>query len=129
MEAFIDLLTTPAVVLTILATIGVLATVVVFVLPTLSRDRLPARMRMMAIERDKMRATRMAELSKRDGKATLRRTPATFMLDIVDNFNLRSTFDTEEVRDKMKMAGLRGQAPLVTYMVFRIAMPIVVGLG
>ena len=34
--------------------------------------------------------------------------------------NLRSVFDSEEVRDKLKMAGLRGQAPLVTYMFFRV---------
>ncbi len=35
------------------------------------------------------------------------------MQEIVDKLNLRSMFDTEEVRDKLKMAGLRGQAPLV----------------
>ena len=129
MEELVSVMTDPTTLLMLVGAIGVLATVVMFVLPTLSRDRLPARMRMMAVERDKMRATRMAELSKRDGKPTLRRTPATFMLDIVDQLNLRSAFDTEEVREKLKMAGLRGQGPLVTYMVFRVAMPIVVCIG
>ncbi len=45
------------------------------------------------------------------------------MQEIVDKLNLRSVFETEEVRDKLKMAGLRGQAPLVAYMFFRVAMP------
>ena len=35
-------------------------------------------------------------------------------------------FETEDVRDKLKKAGLRGQAPLVTYMFFRVAMPIII---
>jgi tight adherence protein C len=37
-------------------------------------------------------------------------------------------FDSEDVRDKLKMAGLRGQAPLVTYMFFRVAMPIIIAV-
>ena len=45
------------------------------------------------------------------------------MQEIVERLNLRSMFDSEEVRDKLKMAGLRGQAPLVAYMFFRMAMP------
>ena len=48
------------------------------------------------------------------------------MQEIVDKLNLRSVFETEEVRDKLKMAGLRGQAPLVAYMFFRVAMPIII---
>jgi tight adherence protein C len=50
------------------------------------------------------------------------------MQDIVDRFNLRSTFETEEVRDKLKMAGLRGQAPLVAHLFFRLAMPIIIAV-
>jgi tight adherence protein C len=38
-------------------------------------------------------------------------------------------FDSEDVRDKLKMAGLRGQAPLVAYMFFRMAMPILVAIA
>ena len=81
-------------------------------------------MRTMAVERDKMRASRIADL-KKDG-VSLRQTPQGFMLGIVDKFDLRASFDTEEVRDRLKMAGLRGQAPLVAYMFFRLFMPIIV---
>ena len=75
-------------------------------------------MQIMATERDKMRAARLAEIAKKDGQGRLRTAPKGFMQEIVDRFNLRSVFDSEEVRDKLKMAGLRGQAPLVDLHVF-----------
>jgi tight adherence protein C len=98
-------------------------------MPILSRDRMNQRMKVMALERDKMRASRLAEMNSKDGKTKLRQAPKGFMQQIVDQFDLRQKFDTEEVRNKLKMAGLRGQAPLVAYMFFRIAMPVIVFLG
>ena len=75
-----------------------------------------------------MRAARLADLAKKDGQGRLRTTPKGFMQEIVDKLNLRSVFETEEVRDKLKMAGLRGQAPLVGYMFFRVAMPAIIAM-
>jgi tight adherence protein C len=82
----------------------------------------------MATERDKMRASRLADLAKKEGQGRLRVAPKGFMQDIVERFNLRGMFETEEVRDKLKMAGLRGQAPLVAYLFFRLAMPIIIAV-
>ena len=124
MEKFIDAVANPQVLMTLLVAGAVFATALTLLLPTLSRDRLPNRMRIMATERDKMRASRIAELNKKEGSG-LRQAPKGFMLEIVDKMNLRSSFDTEEVRNQLKMAGLRGQAPLVAYMFFRLAMPII----
>ena len=45
------------------------------------------------------------------------------MQQIVERLNLRAKFDNEELRDKLKPAGLRGQAPLVAFMFFRVATP------
>jgi tight adherence protein C len=98
-------------------------------MPVLSRDRLSTRMQVMATERDKMRAERLADLAKKEGQSgRLRTAPKGFMQEIVEKLNLRSVFETEEVRDKLKMAGLRGQAPLVTYMFFRVAMPVIIAI-
>jgi tight adherence protein C len=116
----------PQVVVTVLAAVAAFATALTVLMPVLNRDRLDARMQVMATERDKMRAARLADLAKKDGQGRLRTAPKGFMQEIVDRFNLRSMFDSEEVRDKLKMAGLRGQAPLVTYMFFRVAMPLIV---
>ncbi len=124
MQDFIIAFVRPEVLISLLAAVAMFATAMVVLIPTMSRNRLPARMRTMAVERDKMRASRIADL-KKDG-VSLRQTPQGFMLGIVDKFDLRASFDTEEVRDRLKMAGLRGQAPLVAYMFFRLFMPIIV---
>ena len=119
-------LLTPQIVVTLLASIAAFATTLTVLMPVLSRDRLSTRMQVMATEREKMRAARLADLAKKDGAGKLRTAPKGFMQEIVEKFNLRSVFETEEVRDKLKMAGLRGQAPLVAYMFFRVAMPIII---
>ncbi len=121
-------LLTPQVVVTLLAAVAAFATALTVLMPVLARDRLSTRMQVMATERDKMRSARMAELSKKDGQGRLRTAPKGFMQEFVDRLNLRSMFDTEEVRDKLKSAGLRGQAPLVTYMFFRVVAPILIAL-
>jgi tight adherence protein C len=118
----------PQIVVTLLAAIAAFATALTLLMPILNRDRLDARMQVMATERDKMRAARLADLAKKDGQGRLRTAPKGFMQEIVERFNLRSMFDSEEVRDKLKMAGLRGQGPLVAYMFFRMAMPGIVAL-
>ncbi len=122
-------LLTPQIAVTLLAAIAAFATALTLLMPVLSRDRLSTRMQVMATERDKMRATRLADLAKKDGQGLLRTTPKGYMQGIVDKLNLRSVFDTEEVRDKLKMAGLRGQAPLVAYMFFRVAMPLIIAIA
>lgn len=121
-------LLTPQVAVTLLAAIAAFATTLTLLMPVLSRDRLSTRMQVMATERDKMRAARLADLAKKDGQGLLRSAPKGYMQEIVDKFNLRSVFETEEVRNKLKMAGLRGQAPLVTYMFFRVAAPIIIAV-
>ncbi len=45
------------------------------------------------------------------------------MQQIVRKLNLRKQFDNEELRNKLKMAGLRGEGPLVAFMFFRAAAP------
>jgi tight adherence protein C len=122
-------LLTPQIIVTLLAAIAAFATALTVLMPVLARDRLSTRMQVMATERDTMRSARMAELSKKEGQGRLRTAPKGFMQEFVDKLNLRSMFDTEEVRDKLKSAGLRGQAPLVTYMFFRVAMPILIAIA
>jgi tight adherence protein C len=120
----IDTFSNPTLLVTLLAAICAFATVLTIAMPMLARDRMSHRMRVMAIERDKMRAARLAEMSKERQSAKLRQTTKGFMLEIVDQLNLRQMFDNEELRERLKRAGLRGQAPLVAYMFFRVAVPL-----
>jgi tight adherence protein C len=120
----IEKFTDPTFLITILVAICAFATVLTIAMPMLSEDRMNQRMRTMAVERDKMRAELMAEIAARDAQGRLRRTPTGYMQQIVNKLNLRKMLDTEELRDKLKRAGLRGQAPLVAFMFFRVAAPL-----
>jgi tight adherence protein C len=125
---FIDMVLRPQLIVMALASIAAFATVLTIAMPILQRDRTNQRMKVMAVERDKMRAARLAELKSRDGQGKLRQAPKGFMQQLVDLLDLRSKFETEELRSKLKMAGLRGQPPLIAYMFFRVVMPPIVTL-
>jgi len=120
----IDTFSNPTFLVTLLTAICAFATVLMIAMPILARDRMNHRMRVMAIERDKMRAARLAEMSKERQSAKLRQTTKGFMQEIVDKLNLRQMFDNEELRERLKRAGLRGQAPIVAYMFFRVSLPL-----
>jgi len=124
----VDTIMSPQFLATLFSAIAVFATMLVIVMPLLETDRTAQRMKTMAIERDKMRSQRLAEMTAKDRHSTtkLRQTPKGYMQQIVDRLDLRSQFDNEELRNKLKMAGLRGQAPLVAFMFFRVAAPPVV---
>jgi tight adherence protein C len=125
MQEIVDTVMSPPFLATVLAAVSAFATILALVMPILARDQMNQRMRVMALERDKLRTQRLAELNKeqRTGKAKLRQTPKGFMRQIVDKLDLRSQFDNENLRNKLKMAGLRGEAPLVAFMFFRVAAP------
>jgi tight adherence protein C len=118
--------TDPTFIVTILASICAFATVLSVAMPILERDRMSHRMRVMAIEREKMRAARVAEMANKERPGARLRQVASkgYMREIVEQLNLREMYDNEELRDRLKRAGLRGQAPVVTYMFFRLAVPI-----
>jgi len=117
----------PTFVVTLLTAICAFATVLTIAMPIVARDRMSHRMRVMAIEREKMRAARLAEVGSKDRQSPkLRMVSKGFMQDIVDQFNLSQMFDNDEIRAKLRRAGLRGQGPIVAYMFFRVAAPLTV---
>lgn len=123
MQELVDTLISPQFLATLLAAVSAFATILAVVMPILARDQMNQRMRVMALERDKLRSQRLSELSKEKSQSKLRSTPKGFMQRIVDKLNLRKQFDNEELRNKLKMAGLRGQGPLVAFMFFRVIAP------
>lgn len=125
METFVETVTSMQFIATVTAAIAVFATILSIVVPMLAREQMNQRMKVMALERDKMRTQRIAELAakERAGAMKLRQPSKGFMQAIVELLNLRAQFDSEELRTKLKMAGLRGQAPLVAFMFFRVAAP------
>ncbi|HUV32565.1 MAG TPA: type II secretion system F family protein [Devosiaceae bacterium] len=106
----------------VLAAVAAFATITSFVLPLLSGDRLAARMKYVSSERERLRAEHMARLAGERGR--LRKEPKSFMNRVVEQLKLRKVLETEATRERLKMAGLRGQAPVVAFLFFRATLPI-----
>jgi tight adherence protein C len=125
MSYLIKYLLDPQFVVMVLSAIAAFATVTSFVLPLLSGDRLDSRMKYVASERERMRAERMARLSEDQRQGKLRKDPRSFMKHVVERLNLRKALETEGTRERLKMAGMRGQAPVIVFLFFRAMTPIV----
>ena len=125
MTALLKYLLDPQFVVMALAAVAAFATVVSFVLPLLSGDRLGSRMKYVASERERLRAETMTRLAEGQYRGSLRTEPKTYMQKVVKRLNLRKALETEATRERLRMAGLRGQAPVVAFLFFRATLPIV----
>lgn len=108
-----------------LALVAVTGTIYSLVMPLLSRDTLKARMKTVALERDKLRAKERARLqaSQADARASLRNQPKAKMKSFVDRLNLKEMLSDETTIERLRMAGYRGSAPLYYFLTARIALP------
>jgi len=104
------------------------ATVLTLAMPFMATDTLAKRMKAVALEREKIRQRERERLAQ-NSKVTLRQSPRIYMKRAVDNFNLSKWVGQEEARAKLVQAGYRGQAPYVTYLFFRMTMPVVMLLA
>ena len=107
----------------VFAAIAAAATVLTLAMPYVATDTLSKRMKAVALEREKIRQRERERLAQ-GGKITLRQSPRAYMKTIVENFNLSKWVGQEEARILLVQAGYRGQAPYVTYLFFRMVMPI-----
>ncbi|MBX9925140.1 MAG: type II secretion system F family protein, partial [Hyphomicrobiaceae bacterium] len=127
MQDFVTTVMAPEFLATLFAAICAFATILTFGLPYLEKDRANQRMRVMAVERDKLRSERLKEMSVADRSGgsggKLRQAPKGFVLRLVEQLNLREKFDSEAVRAKLKTAGFRSEAHLATYMAYRVICP------
>jgi len=125
MEALALLLQDPQFMTSVFVAIAVFATIVTLTMPLLSTDKLQNRIKSVSTERDQLRKEHMSRLEREKTQGTLRTTPKGFMKQLVDQLNLRKILEGEDTRIRLKMAGLRGQAPLFTFLFFRLIMPFV----
>ena len=107
----------------LLAAIAAGATVLTLAMPLLAKDTLSTRMKAVAFEREKIRLRERERLAQ-GNKVTLRQSPKAYMKTVVENFNLTKWVGQEDARIKLVQAGYRGQAPYVTYLFFRMVMPV-----
>ncbi|MGP9810104.1 type II secretion system F family protein [Rhodopseudomonas sp. NSM] len=112
----------------LLAAIAVGATVYTLVMPLFVGETLAKRMKAVGSERERIRQRERDRLTKAE-RVSLRQAPKQFVAKVVEDLNLGKWVAQESARDKLVMAGYRGQAPYVTFLFFRMVMPIVFGLA
>src|SRR5438270_2526432 len=112
----------------LLAAIAVSATANELVLPMLVGESLDKRMKAVASERERIRARERERLSRTE-KVSLRQTPKQLVSKVVEDFNLTKWLAQEAAREKLIMAGYRGQAPYITFLFARMVTPIVLFLA
>jgi tight adherence protein C len=120
--------TDPRILFVFFAAIAAGATVLTLAMPLMTTDTLDKRMRAVALEREKIRQ-RERERMALGSKASLRQSPKQYMKTVVENFNLNKWVGEEKARSRLMQAGFRGQAPYITFLFFRMAMPIVMLFG
>jgi tight adherence protein C len=108
----------------IFAAVAAGATVLTLAMPLLVSDTLGKRMKAVALEREKIRARERERLAQ-GSKVSLRQSPKMYMKRAVDNFNLSKWVGQEAAHVLLVQAGYRGQAPYITYLFFRMTMPVV----
>src|SRR6202795_3766779 len=112
----------------LLAAIAASATAYTLVMPLFAGEGLAKRMKAVASERERSRQRERDRLPKSE-KLSLRQTPKQLVSKVVEDFNLTKWLAQEPARDKLPMAGYRGQAPYVTFLFARAVAPIVLFLG
>src|ERR1700690_401991 len=112
----------------LLAAIAVSATAYTLIMPLFAGEGLEKRMKEVASERERIRARERERLSKSE-KVSLRQTPKQLVSRVVEHFNLGKWLAQEAAREKLIMAGYRGQAPYVPFLFFRLVTPILLFIG
>src|SRR5581483_3751243 len=124
LEYLTEQLLNPRIAAMVFSAIAAIATVITLAMPLLAPDTLSRRMKSVGAEREKMRQRERERLARGAEKVALRQSPKQYMQRIVDKFNLSKWVGQEEARALLVQAGYRGQAPYITFLFFRLIMPI-----
>jgi tight adherence protein C len=124
LDLLTDAVANPRLLAMVFSAVAAIATVVSLAMPLLVTDSLSKRMKAVALEREQLRQRERERLARGE-KVALRRSPKQYMQSIVDQFNLNKWVGQETARAMLVQAGYRGHAPYVTYLFFRMLMPVV----
>lgn len=119
----------PSIVISILVAFAVFATFYTL-LPAFGGDPLKARMKVVALERDELRARQRVRLASDADRSRrgLREEQLGSIRKIVERLDLRRALADDGTMAMLRMAGFRGQNPLTKFLFFRLILPFV-GLG
>lgn len=124
LETIIDRIHDVQLMTMLFAAVAAAAAAYTLVTPLLVSDALAKRMSAIADERERIRQRERERLNRTE-KVSLRQSPKQVVQKVVERFNLGKWLAQEAAREKLIMAGYRGQAPYVTFLFARLVTPIV----
>ncbi|PZX13112.1 tight adherence protein C [Palleronia aestuarii] len=107
----------------LLAAAAVTCGILVTLWPYLVSDTLARRMRLVTDEAERIRVRERARLKAGD-KVSLRREPRKLFKDIVERFGLAQEATDGEMRARLRMAGFRGEGPIMAFLAMRFLLPL-----
>ena len=119
-----DFLSDTDLLLQVAIAIFVASSIALVIGPLLVKDPLTRRLKSLNNEKLKVRE-RAREKMKTEGKIELRSTPKGYVQFVVERLNLKKWVEQADAREKLVQAGYRGQGPYLTFLFFRLVMPVV----
>jgi tight adherence protein C len=108
----------------LLTGIAAAAAVITVALPYLEKETLQARMKAVATERERIRAEERERLARGGGDAKLRGEAKAYMRRLVDDLDLNRWLGTDTAKQRLTMAGYRGQQAEYAFLFFRLVAPV-----
>lgn len=128
-SSVVETATSPQFIIAVLVSVSVFATILTLLTSVVGGNQLKNRMRMVATERDVIRARERARIAseKQGGRGALRmdETQYTGIKAVVERLDLRKALADEATVRKLRMAGFRGQTPLNVFLFARFTLPFV----
>jgi tight adherence protein C len=136
MTSFMNSIQDPQFLFVALTGLAVFATIFTVLMPYLSGGELQSRMKSVAIERDAIKARERAKLAseadrrrKGQGGSLKEANQKAGVLAIVDGLDLKKALADENTVNRLRMAGFRGQNPLIMFLFLRFVLPFIAFLG
>lgn len=125
LKMFADLVQ-PEMIVALLFSLAAFAAVLSAAAPLMQNDPLQARMKAVSLERDRLR---LEQRRRNAGESKLRDVGSSNLARrVVDILRLRKVFEPEASRAMLRQAGLRSERYLGSYLVARVAVPLLLGL-
>ena len=121
----LDSLLDPQRLIILLIAVAVFATILTVAAPLVEGDKLRGRLKLVAGERDRLRAQHKVNLQ---AETRLRERNKGLLTQLVESLNLRQLFEAENSRGKPRQAGLRSERQLLIYLAIRLVTPVLLAV-
>lgn len=125
MPGLIETLTDRQTQIALLAAVATAATAVTLVSPMFQTNTLAKRAKRVTDYKERLRQQSRAELKTKRPTGLRAQNAKGLGRQLVEQFKLLEVFDAESARKQLMMAGWRGERPVFTFMLARVATPVV----